>query len=111
MADPKSLTDKLKQADGKGLTLAFAQQVLEYYWIAVSDLLGDGCFNDIYRDKIKPYMKEEPELICRFLHQLPRTKKRTEILYQVLIEPFIAMRAADGIDDKMEDDKNDTDDN
>ena len=114
MADPKSLSEKLKQADGKSLTLALARQVMEYYFIGVSDLLDDWRFDDIYKAQIKPHMKNEPDLVCRFLHQLPSTQERTEILYQVLIEPFLAMRAAEGIDDEEdteEENDDDTDDN
>lgn len=92
MADTRPLAEKLKQADGKSLTLALARLQLEQYFFAVSDMLGDGRFDNVFKHQVKPLMKGEHDLACQFLHQLPHTQGRTGLLYQILIEPFIAMR-------------------
>ena len=110
MADPKSLSEKLKRADGRGLTLALARLQLGQYFFAVSDMLGDDRFDNVFINQVEPRMKGEFDLVSQFLHQLPHTQGRTELLYQILIEPFIAMRLADGIED-TEEENDDTDDN
>ena len=74
-------------------------------------MLGDGRFDNVFNHQIKPLMNGEHDLVSQFLHQLPHTQGRTELLYQILIEPFIAMRLADGIEEDTEDNEDDTDDN
>ena len=108
MADTQSLAEKLKQADGKELTLALARLKLEHYFFAIADMLGDRRFDEIYNNQRLPDMKGAHDLVCQFLHQLPRTQERTGRLYQILIEPFLAMRIADGIEEDMEEENDDT---
>lgn len=109
MADTRTLAEKLKQAGGKSLTLALARLQLQHYFFAVSDMLEDGRFDNIFNNQIAPHTEWEHDLVCQFLHQLSYIQGRTELLYQILIEPFIAMRLADGIEEE-EDNENDTDD-
>lgn len=110
MADTRTLAEKLKQAGGKSLTLALARLQLEHYFFAVSDMLGDGRFDNIFNNQIAPHTEWEHDLVCQFLHQLPYIQGRTGLLYQILIEPFIAMRLADGIEEDTEEENDDTDD-
>ena len=111
MADTRTLAEMLKRADGRGLTLALARLQLGQYFFAVSDMLGDDRFDNVFINQVEPLMKGEFDLVSQFLHQLPHTQGRTELLYQILIEPFIAMRLADGIEEDTEEENDDTDDN
>ena len=88
-----NLADWLRQGDGREITIRLSQQTLEGFFFAFSDMLGDGCFDAIY-EQIKSSI-EEDVLVCQFLHQLPYTPERSNLLYQVLIEPFTAMKGED----------------
>ena len=88
MADTR-LADQLRQVGSREMMIRLSYQTLEGFFFAVSDMLGDGHFDDVY-NQIKPTIEEDVTL-CRFLHQLPPTAERSHLLYQVLVEPFAAM--------------------
>ena len=100
MADTR-LADQLRQIDGREMMIRLSYQTLEGYFFAVSDMLGDGHFDDVY-NQMKPSLEEDVS-VCRFLHQLPHTLERSNLLYQVLIEPFAAMEGENDDDDDDDD--------
>lgn len=104
MPDIRPLAEKLRQAGSRKLVIALARQALESYFSAFSDILEDKRFNDIYKNQIKTMVQEEEAFICQFLHQLPQTPERDDLLYQILVEPFAAMQVEDDEEMEEEDD-------
>lgn len=86
-----SITQRLKQLQALELTRHLAALFLENYFFAFSDMLGDGHFDDVYNQTIKP-LSEDDTYVCKFLSQIAQHPQRAALYYQILIEPFAAMK-------------------
>ena len=104
MNDSRPLAEKLRHADGGHLTLALARQTAENYFAAFSSMLGDSRFTDTYKNLVAANPELDQASLSRLLFQLPRDENRPEWLYQILIEPFLAIQT----NDEEEEETNDT---